>query len=549
MTRRARAGIVATLVLATALGVCASSEAAQGAPVSSPSATAASRPNIVFILTDDLDATTYDPARFPQLRALMTSVGLTFTRSYVDDSLCCPSRASTLRGQYVHNTGVLNNTTPTGGFERFHADGRERSTVATWLHARGYRTGLFGKYLNGYPNTVSPRYVPPGWDEWVSPSGGNPYSEYRYQLNENGHLVEHGDRPSDYLVDVLARRTTQFIASSGRRPFFAYVAPYVPHEPATPAPRHADAFPGVTAPHPPSYDQVAPASSPAWLHDRPPLSPTVERYIDVLYRRRLQDMLGVDDLLRSVVDALRRTGALDHTYIFLGSDNGFHLGQHRLPPGKETAFEEDVRVPLVVRGPGVQHGTTAAMATNTDLAPTFAALAGASVPRFVDGRSLVPVLESGAAPRRWRRATLVEHYGRLHVPNPRRRRPVPTTTTEPPQRFLPGSPVAPSDPDNDESYNRAGAGAPPPPRLPLGSLNAFGVAVPEYQALRTGRYLYVEYADGDRQLFDTRRDPNELDDLAGKAPAAVVRPLATTLHALERCAGSACRRAEDAAPG
>jgi arylsulfatase A-like enzyme len=506
--------------------------------------TSVRRPNIVFILTDDLDATSYDPAQFPELRDLMTSVGLTFTHFYVDDSLCCPSRASILRGQYVHNTGVLNNTTPTGGFERFHADGRERSTIATWLHARGYRTGLFGKYLNGYPDTVSPRYVPPGWDRWVSPSGGNPYAEYHYELNEDGQLVEYGNQPSDYLVDVLSKQATQFITASKRHPFFAYIAPFVPHEPATPAPRHADAFPGLTAPHPPSYDVQAPANSPPWLHDRPPLSPEIQRYIDILYRRRMQDMLGIDDMLHAVVDALQRSGQLDNTYIFLGSDNGFHLGQHRLPPGKETAFEEDIRVPLVVRGPGVPHGTTSAMGMNTDLAPTFATLAGASVPRFVDGRSLVPVLHTGRTPRTWRRGALVEHYGRVDVPPPR---PAPTTT-EPPERFLPGSPVAPRDPDDDEGYNRA-ATNPQRLRMPLRSLNAFGVAVPEYQALRTGRYLLVQYTDGSFQLFDTARDPDELDDLAGTAPPHLLRALERTLHDLERCRGSGCRRAEDAAPG
>jgi arylsulfatase A-like enzyme len=517
--------------------------AARAAPATVTTKT--SRPNIVFILTDDLDAATYDPAQFPELRNLMTSVGTTFTHFYVDDSLCCPSRASILRGQYVHNTGVLNNTTPTGGFERFHADGRERSTVATWLHARGYRTGLFGKYLNGYPDTVSPRYVPPGWDRWVSPSGGNPYSEYHYQLNDDGKLVAYGNQPSDYLVDVLSHKATRFMSSVGRHPFFAYIAPFVPHEPATPAPRYANAFPGVTAPRPSSYDQQAPSNSPSWLHDRPPLSPAVQRYIDILYRRRLQDMLGIDDLLRNVVDTLQRNGQLDNTYIFLGSDNGFHLGQHRLPPGKETAFDEDIRVPLVVRGPGVPHGTTAAMAMNTDLAPTFAALAGASTPRFVDGRSLLPLLHAGPTPRTWRRGALVEHYGRVDVPplHPA------TTTVEPPDRFLPSSPVAPSDPDDDEGFNRAETGAPPRSRLPLQSLNAFGVAVPEYQALRTGRHLLVEYTDGQYQLFDTSRDPNELDDLAGKASRRVLRPLVATLQKLERCKGSGCRRVEDAAPG
>ena len=515
-------------------------------PVGATTAASRSRPNIVFILTDDLDAASYDPAQFPALQDLMTTQGVTFSNFFVDDSLCCPSRASILRGQYVHNTRVLNNGAPAGGFEAFHHLGRESSTVATWLHARGYRTGLFGKYLNGYPDTVPPRYVPPGWDVWASPSGGNPYGEYRYELNENGKLVQYGHQPDDYLVDVLARHTVHFISqSAGKRPFFAYVAPYVPHEPATPAPRYADAFPGVRAPRPPSFDQAVFHDEPRWLSARPPLSPLVLAYIDTLYRRRLQDMLGVEDLLREVVATLQRTGQLANTYIFLGSDNGFHLGQHRLPPGKETAFDEDIRVPLVVRGPGVPRGTTVdQFAMNDDLAPTFAALGGARTPSFVDGRSLVPLLRAGPAPSVWRQAAFVEHYG----PSPPSLPPVtrPTTTAQSPSVFLPGSSTAPRDPDDDPGYNRAGIRG--RRRLPLSSLNAFGIRVPSYDALRTSKYLYVEYFDGERQLYDLRRDPYELTNIVARAPASLRTALARQLAALERCHGRSCRRIEDRSP-
>ncbi|HEY3670563.1 MAG TPA: sulfatase [Acidimicrobiia bacterium] len=497
------------------------------------------RPNIVFILTDDLDATTYDPARFPALRDLMTSQGVTFSHFFVDDSLCCPSRASILRGQDVHNTGVLNNVLPTGGFERFHADGLESSTVATWLHAAGYRTGLFGKYLNGYPNTVSPRHVPPGWDRWVSPSGGNPYAEFHYLLNDNRRLVPHGRMPSDYLVDLLARKAVGFIKAEAGHPFFAYVAPYAPHQPATPAPRYADAFAGVHAPRPPSFDQRASADEPLWLRRRPPLSPAVLDYIDALYRRRLQDMLAIDDLLRDVVTTLQQTGQLDNTYIFLGSDNGFHLGEHRLPPGKETAYDEDIRVPLVVRGPGVPPGRTVGqLAMNVDLAPTFAALAGARTPPFVDGRSLVPLL-GASTPAAWRRAALVEHYGlrRGHSPGP---------TTEPEKVFDPSAPVAPKEADDDAGYNRAGAARlGGPGRHSLDALNPFGISVPPYHALRTSRYLYVEYVHGGRQLYDTERDPYELDDIVASASSSLVAALRDRLHDLEHCGRQTCRREED----
>src|SRR6266571_2939192 len=151
----------------------------------------AKKPNIVFILTDDLDLNSYlDPSRFPKVNSLLVDKGTTFSNYFVTDSLCCPSRSSTLRGQYVHEHGVFGNLPPSAG----------------------YRTGLLGKYLNGYPDTVDPAFVPPGWDEWDSPtSGGNPYSEYNYRLNENGKLVRYGSTPQDYLVDVLSRKPSEFI--------------------------------------------------------------------------------------------------------------------------------------------------------------------------------------------------------------------------------------------------------------------------------------------------------------------------------------------------
>lgn len=506
---------------------------------------AAARPNIVFILADDLDLTTYDPAKFPVLRDMMATQGVTFSHFVVNDSLCCPSRASILRGQYVHNHGVEENGPPIGGFERFHALGDEKSTVGTWLHSAGYRTALLGKYLNNYPKTASARYVPPGWDQWASPSGGNPYSEYNYQLNENGTLVKYGRQPADYLVDVLAKKSVDFInTTAGNQPFFMYVAPYVPHQPATPAPRYTAAFPNARAPHPPSLNQTELRAEPNWLRERPKLSPTIVAYIDDLYRRRLQDMLGVEDLLRDVVTALQAKGQLDNTYIFLGSDNGFHLGQHRLPPGKETAFDEDIRVPLWVRGPGVPQGKTVGQfAMNVDLAPTFAAIAGAKVPSFVDGRSLVPLLGTRSPPKVWRQDVFLEHYRFAS----RGRARTSTTTTEPVSRFRNNSPEAPDDPDQDEGYNRAGItdAAQDAAAARINQVNPYGVSVPEYQAVRTSRYLYVEYTGGDRQLYDLARDPNEMHNVAGNAKASLLRELSSRLHALASCRAAGCRRIEE----
>ncbi len=399
---RCRPLIAVALTIVAVASACSSSG---GSPAAAP----AKKPNIVFVLTDDLDAKLY--ADYPEFQKLMVDEGTSFSDYFVTDSLCCPSRSTILRGQFVHDHRTLGNLPPDGGFERFHQLGNERSTVATWMHDAGYRTGLFGKYLNGYPDTAARTFVPPGWDSWVSPVDNRAYGEFDYSLNDNGRIVHHGHAASDYLVDVLTARTASFIRSSGGEPFFAYVAPYVPHQPATPAPRHATAFPGLKAPRTPSFDEADVSDKPTYIRDRPPLTQPVINGIDALARRRAQSMLGVDDLLANVVATLRATGHLDDTYIVFSSDNGFHLGQHRLPAGKQTAYDEDIHVPLVVRGPGVaRHASVDTLAMSTDLAPTFAALGGAKVPAFVDGRSLLAQLH-GQPAGSWRNEVLVEHYG------------------------------------------------------------------------------------------------------------------------------------------
>jgi N-acetylglucosamine-6-sulfatase len=491
-----------------------------------PQGSSAKKPNIVFILTDDLDLNSYlDPSRFPKVNSLLTQKGTTFSNFFVTDSLCCPSRSSILRGQYVHNHDVLGNLPPSGGYGKFHTNGDEKSTVATWMHDSGYRTGLLGKYLNGYPETVDPAFVPPGWDEWDSPtSGGNPYSEYNYRLNENGKLVRYGSTPQDYLVDVLSRKSSEFIQQKNDKPFFLYVAPYVPHLPATPAPRYADAFPGVQAPRTASFNEADMSAEPQWLQNRPLLSDPQVATIDQVYRKRLQSMLGVEDLVANVVDTLQKTGQLDNTHIVLSSDNGFHLGQHRLPPGKMTAFEEDIHVPLIVRGPGVPAGKKSDdLAMNIDLAPTFADLGGAKLPSFVNGRSLVSEMQ-GKRPDTERKAVLVEHYAESGRRQGRKK-----------------AAGAQQDPDNDANPPNSGAptaGA-QAPAVRRGQFQPLGL--PEYAALRTDRYTYVEYLTGERQLYHLRNDPDQLHNIAATADPNLVQDLAKQLSALRSCKGSGCR--------
>ncbi len=473
-------------------------------------------PNILFILTDDLDRA--EVSVMPRAKALIAARGASFRNFFVSVSLCCPSRSTCLRGQYSHNTGVQTNGATNGGFETAHALGIEQSTVATWLHDAGYRTALIGKYLNGYPNTAGVAYVPPGWDEWDSPSQGNPYSEFNYTLNENGTQVAYGAAASDYGTDVYARKAGEFITAAARegRPFFVYLAVYAPHQPATPAPRDANLFPGARAPRTPSWNEANVIDKPQWLRAFPLMTPAVERRVDALYRRRLQSLQAVDRAIATLVKTLRRNRQLRDTYVVFTSDNGFHLGQHRLPSGKQTAYEEDIHVPLMVRGPDVAaRAIVSQLSGNVDLAPTFADLAGVAIPSFVDGRSLAPLLHPRArVSRGWRRVYLVEHWEENDVTEPTARGEAPL---EPPDRD-----------------------APAPARR-----GRAGNFIPEYHGIRTRHHLYVKYETGERELYDLRSDPAELHNIAATARQRLVRRLASRLARLETCQGAGCREAEE----
>ncbi|HVT17016.1 MAG TPA: sulfatase [Thermoanaerobaculia bacterium] len=507
----ALAAVAAIWFLQHAFAAVPPARAATGPPV---------RPSIVLVLTDDLDRNLGTLERMPELHALLAGHGVTFTNMFVTESLCCPSRSSIQRSQYVHNHQVLGNTPPEGGFEKFHALKEEQSTVGTWLQAAGYRTAFMGKYLNGYPDTAAPNYVPPGWNEWDSPAAGNAYGELNYTLNENGTLVKYGNQPADYLTDVLSRKAAGFIQKAGadRQPFFLFVATYAPHQPATPAPRHAGAFPGAKAPRPPSYNEADVSGKPAWVQAKPLLGPRQQMQMDALYRRRLQSMLAVRELLEHVLDTLRTAGQLNDSYLFFTSDNGFHMGEHRLHAGKLTAYEEDIRVPLFVRGPGVPAGQVREeLVGNLDLAPTFAELAGASVPDFVDGRSLVPLLH-GARPERWRGAFLVEQeqvfFQRGKNKNVRK-------VLEPRDLFEEAMAAAP---------RRSQQG------------------IPAYDALRTPTHTFVVYSTGERELYDLRADPYELQNIVKTADPALLARLDSWLQALHKCRGADCRVADLAPP-
>jgi arylsulfatase A-like enzyme len=480
-------------------------------------------PNIVFIVTDDQDV---DSVKYmPEVESLLAEQGTTFENAFVTDPLCCPARATILRGQYAHNHLIEGNEPPYGGFEKFRMLGHEESTMATWLQEEGYRTVFLGKYMNGYDGP----HVPPGWDEWYAVSGNYLSND----LNENGR-VRYYDPERYHLTDVLSERASDYVRRTAGsdpplfasdRPFFMWLGTKAPHQPATPAPRHEGMFVDEPLPKPPSFDEEDVSDKPDWVRDNPPLSPEQLAYLEELYRNRIESLQAVDEMMGDLVKALEEIGELENTYIFFTSDNGFHLGQHRLGQGKWTAYDEDTRVPLIVRGPGVPEGKTLPhLALNNDLAPTFADLESAPVPPFVDGRSLKPLLEEDPPPpQKWRSAFLVEALAEFAgAPTP------PFVEERLLKPLLTGDPL----PENWRSAFLQKAE----------SRKAWGR--PGLEAIRTQRHLYVEYDTGERELYDLEKDPYQLENVYEEVDPDLLRHLKERLGALRGCAGGDCRAVE-----
>jgi arylsulfatase A-like enzyme len=290
----------------------------------------------------------------------------------------------------------------------------------------------------------------------------------------------------------------------------------VPHQPATPAVRYQSLFADVTAPRTPSFNEADASDKPAWV-SQARLSETLTSAFDPFYRRRLQATASLQDVVFRTIRALVETKQLDNTYVFFTSDNGFHIGQHRLAPGKQTAYEEDIRVPFMVRGPGVPQGATLPhMILNTDLASTFGDLARARYAERVDGRSLVPLLGPNPLPREeWRHAILVEHEPAAIVTAAR------PTPTRPPAGF------EPLDPQDQAGITRM---------------------IPAYRAIRTERYAFVEYDTSEKELYDIERDPHQVQSIHLSADPALLTRLSKMLDDLRRCSGRACLAAENATP-
>jgi arylsulfatase A-like enzyme len=360
---------------------------------------ASTLPNIVLILTDDQRA---DTLRYmPIVRRLLVRPGIVFSNGYVVNPVCCPSRASILTGTYSHSTGVYTNRRPNGGYFGFD----DESTLATWLHDAGYRTGLFGKYFNGYRHTT---YVPPGWDRWFATYHGGAY--YDYRAIADGVAQRFGSDPASYGTTVLRDRAVSFIEeTAASTPVFVYWATHAPHEPATPEKQDADDFAPLRRWRPGSYDEAATADKPSYVQELPRIDARKAAEIDDFRLRQIRSLQSVDRAVRGIVAALRESGRLENTLIVFTSDNGMLWGEHRWHR-KSVPYEEAIAVPFVVRFDAAidEHRVDDHLVLNIDLAPTFVAAAGADAPPM-EGSSLLPLLRRDEPP--WRSTFLIEHVG------------------------------------------------------------------------------------------------------------------------------------------
>ena len=431
------------------------------APALSSSAVSSIRPNIVFILIDDLRWDELGYAGHPFIKTpnidRIAKEGAIFRNAFVTTPLCSPSRAGFLTGQYAHTNGITDNVDRSAASHKL-------VTFPLLLHQSGYETAFIGKWHMG--NDDKPR---PGFDRWVSFKGQGTYIDP--DINEDGKAV----KPSGYITDILTGYAVEFIKRRHDKPFMVYLAHKAIHpevkqnddgsvnladsERFIPAERHKNLYAGKAIPRRPNYKHL-PEGKPALQRKLGGVTPlgAATATSDEAILGRQRTLMAIEEGVGQILEALKSAGQLENTVIVFAGDNGYFYGEHGLSVERRLAYEESIRMPLLVRYPKTNKPGIARdeFVLNIDLAPTLLELAGVAVPGAMQGRSLAPLLR-GERPG-WRNSFLIEYY-------------------------------------SDRVFPRI---------LQMG-----------YRAVRNKRWKYIHYLelDGMDELYDLKNDPYEMKNL------------------------------------
>lgn len=446
------------------------------------------KPNVILFLTDDMRAD--DMQYMPAVQQLLVQRGVTFTNALAANSLCCPARASLLTGQQSHNHMVMSNIIREGGgWQKFKERNDQENLLPVWLQAAGYRTWHIGKHLNGFRD-LEPQ---PGWDYWnATLAGATNYEDWAVSVN--GTYVEYQDSYQETVArEHLLEAVDAYSPSS--QPFFMWDSALAPHGhqssqgsgPPRAEPQHAGSYRGFPFPVSPAVGEEDITDKPAWVAQQE--DPGSDEVHLAARARRIEALLSVDDTVRQTVRALRQNGDYAETVFIFTSDNGFSLWEHRRH-GKNVPYEESIRIPLVIAGPGFTPGTTVeAPVALTDVTATILDIAGARSGLTADGLSTMDMDTD---------LTLGQ--------------------------------------DRPIGLEGGVAGFPNSTGLPVDDRNRF------YWGARWGNFKYVEYATGEKEFYNLRADPYELINRYRTESNATVtqQRLTAWVQTHKDCVGNAC---------
>lgn len=469
-------------------------------------------PNIVYIIADDLDNTLYP--YMPHVKQLITNRGTKLTNFTFNIPQCCPSRSTILRGQYAQNTGVSDNGgsrdgSEAGGYKSFYKMGDEVSTLPVWLQQGGYTTALYGKYMNGYPDGavgsdgehLPLTHVPVGWDDWRGGEAGI-YNQYNYTVNVNGDLEKMGSKPEDYFTDVLSKWSVAFIdaQTSAAKPFYLEVTPTAPHEPAVPAPRDVGTFDGITYPHSPNFNEADVSDKPSYIQGLNPITSQMDKAIDETFQARVESAQAVDDMVQAIYNELQQTGQLDNTIIIFGSDNGYHQGSHRLD-GSPNDIDSGNKMETASTKSKAKGGKDTGYAEDVVVDLSVAGpgiVAGGTLSQEISNADIAPTISAM------------------------------TGITTP--SFIDGRSAWPLLQGQTIPWREA---------VPI--MRGDGI---NFHGFYSTNFAYIEYEDGEYELYDRRTDPFQLNNLYETLDSQTKLFLSQRSKALNSCSGADCRQVD-----